>query len=152
MLPQKRSPAKCGDHRARHPDANVHSLDGYTCQRTPSLMHGPQMKATQQRMTASTAPRQQPTAPTAPTVRQRPTASDSVRHLRQLPRMITAPTAPTPSDTLRQHSDSDSSDSLRQRSDPLRQLRQLRQPGLRLRPGVNVLQLYPEVGQVARAL
>ena len=35
----------CGRaHRARHTAANVHSLDGYTCQGTPSLMDEPQMK------------------------------------------------------------------------------------------------------------
>ena len=32
------------DHRARYTDANVHSLDGYTCQGTPSLMDERQMK------------------------------------------------------------------------------------------------------------
>ena len=37
----------CGRaHRARHTAANVHSLDGYTCQGTPSLMDGPQIKQT----------------------------------------------------------------------------------------------------------
>ena len=36
----------CGRaHCARHTDASVHSLDGYTCQGTPSLMDGPQLKA-----------------------------------------------------------------------------------------------------------
>ena len=35
----------CGRaHRARHTAANVQSLDGYTCQGTPCLMDGPQMK------------------------------------------------------------------------------------------------------------
>ena len=34
------------DHRASHTAANVHSLDGYTCQGTPSLMDGPQIKQT----------------------------------------------------------------------------------------------------------
>ena len=29
-----------------HPAANVHSLDGYTCKGTPSLMDGPQIKQT----------------------------------------------------------------------------------------------------------
>ena len=29
-------------------DANVHSLDGYTCQGTPSLMDGPQIKPSHQ--------------------------------------------------------------------------------------------------------
>ena len=38
----------CGRaHRARHTAANVHSLDGYTCQGTPSLMDGPEPKASQ---------------------------------------------------------------------------------------------------------
>ena len=37
----------CGRaHCARHTAANVHSLDGYTCQGTPSLMDGPQIKQT----------------------------------------------------------------------------------------------------------
>ena len=35
-----------GAHCARHTAANVHSLDGYTCQGTPSLMDGPQIKQT----------------------------------------------------------------------------------------------------------
>jgi hypothetical protein len=36
------------DHRASHTAANVHSLDGYTCQGTPSLMDGPQIKSSYQ--------------------------------------------------------------------------------------------------------
>ena len=39
----------CGRaHRARHTAANVHSLDGYTCQGTPSLMDCPQIKQSHQ--------------------------------------------------------------------------------------------------------
>ena len=46
------TPPRCFDvvppdgraHCARHTAANVHSLDGYTCQGTPSLMDEPQMK------------------------------------------------------------------------------------------------------------
>ena len=78
-------------------------------------------------------PQQPTTATTAPTaydtLRQPTTAYDS---LRQLTHVITATTATTAYDSLRQPSDNDSYDSIRQMYDSLRQLRQLRQPGLKL--------------------
>ena len=65
------------------------------------------------------------------------TRYDSLRQptndsLRQLTHVITATTATTAYDSLRQPSDNDSYDSIRQMYDSLRQLRQLRQPGLKL--------------------
>ena len=112
-------------------DANVHSLDGYTCQGTPSLMDGPQIKPCTCHHWGSPLG----TLNSLRQLRQLPlptTATTAYDSLRQLTHVITATTATTAYDSLRQPSDNDSYDSIRQMYDSLRQLRQLRQPGLRV--------------------
>ena len=98
-------------------DANVHSLDGYTCEGTPSLMDGPQSNKAMHMSSLGVTSWHPQQATTATTGRQLPlptTATTAYDSLRQ----------PTTAHT-RDHS-YDSYDSLRQPTTALRQ-RQLRQ-------------------------